>query len=255
MKIITYQVEKGGVGKTCLAVHHAWYLKQLGFKVLFVDLDPQASSSDILTREGAKPEWRANAIGMTLNLFFDTFEYPIHLKSNFDIFRSDHGLNEAGGNDINFFLVSLDKIEEHYDYLVIDTPPAVGTPMLAALAATDYLICPLELSEMGLSGIEFILSKQRDINAQRPKPIEFLGCLVSRWNRHHPEQNAAMTFLLEDDNLSKHIMRGYIVNRQGYATALEKSEPVWAITNNSSSATAGKEICGVFNTIQERIKL
>ena len=51
MKTITFFNNKGGVGKTSLAYHVSWMLKELGYKVLSVDLDPQANLTGMFINE------------------------------------------------------------------------------------------------------------------------------------------------------------------------------------------------------------
>ncbi len=151
---------KGGSGKTTTSVHLAQYLALRGYKVLAVDLDPQASLSTML---GSQPELDTKAnqtlygairyddercsirdvvrktyfAGLDLipaNLELQEFEHdtPMHLSSQ-----------DRDPRDIFFMRISntLDEIKDDYDVIVIDCPPQLGYLTLAALStATSVLI-------------------------------------------------------------------------------------------------------------------
>lgn len=151
---------KGGSGKTTTSIHLAQYLALRGYRVLAVDLDPQASMSAML---GCQPEFdveenqtlygairydderrpvqevirKTYFSGLDLipaNLELQEFEHdtPMHLSST-----------DRDPRDLFFMRISntLAEIEQDYDVVVIDCPPQLGYLTLAALsAATSVLI-------------------------------------------------------------------------------------------------------------------
>ncbi len=52
METIVINNQKGGVGKTTIAVHLAWYLAEAGRRVVILDLDAQGNATDTLARHG-----------------------------------------------------------------------------------------------------------------------------------------------------------------------------------------------------------
>jgi chromosome partitioning protein len=109
--IIAFLNQKGGVGKTTLAIHFAAALSRMGNKVLLVDADPQGSSLD----------WSAS-------------------RSDDDPTISVIGLPKPTLHK------ELPSIGANYDYVVIDGPPRVNELARSAIMASDIVIIPVQPS-------------------------------------------------------------------------------------------------------------
>ena len=139
-KIITFANQKGGVGKTSTTHIVSIGLAKRGYKVLACDLDPQANLSSVLgvnTKE--------------LVTLYDLFEGDCDIRDA--IITTDAGIDllvgslSLSGADRRYSATgdeyklkeALEEVKGDYDFILIDTPPALGVMSLNALATTDYL--------------------------------------------------------------------------------------------------------------------
>lgn len=162
---------KGGSGKTTTAAHLAQFLALRGYRVLAIDLDPQASLSALF---GHQPELD---VGPNETLY-GAIRYDSERRPLSDIVRATYtsGLHIVPGNlelmefehdtprilagrsmETAFFArvaEALSEIEDHYDVVVVDCPPQLGFLTMSALcAATSVLITvhPQMLDVMSMS--------------------------------------------------------------------------------------------------------
>lgn len=152
MKVVTLLNEKGGVGKTTLSTHIAAGLALKGYKVVFVDTDPQANGTgafglakspafyDICVRNA---DWRK-----MLNVVHpDVYSPPGHQsKGILYVLPSNHesrsvATNMSRRSDIRR---RFQELRNSIDFMVVDTSPTPSLVNEAILAATDYVLIPTD---------------------------------------------------------------------------------------------------------------
>jgi chromosome partitioning protein len=152
-KIISVTNQKGGVGKTTTSLALATGLQVKGFRVLAVDMDPQANFTFSLGGESGD--------GPTV---YDLLQgnvqprFAIQRTSYVDLISSSIVL---AGAELEFvdegreYILknALEPLRTRYDYIIIDTPPALGFLTINALAASDYMIIPMLADIFSLQGI------------------------------------------------------------------------------------------------------
>jgi len=171
--VIAIANQKGGVGKTTTAINLAAAFARKGKRVLLLDLDPQANSSISfldprsversiyeLMMDGQAVEnlhivpARINLAKLEAKLVGD-FDAPFRLKDRLEPFR------------------------QHYDVIVIDTPPTLGLITVNALVAASHVLIPIQSSYFALEGTDDLLETIEKVKA-RPNPnLELLGVLVT----------------------------------------------------------------------------
>ncbi len=154
--IITITNQKGGVGKTTTAAALLTALHRRGARVLGVDLDPQGSLGfslglDIEQCATIYDVFRGKAEPQDVVVSLDPCDL---LPSNILLSSAELEFNRPGRE---FLLKSaLSKIQDPYDFVVIDTPPALNLLTVNAYVATDSLIIPMAPEVLSLLGVSQI---------------------------------------------------------------------------------------------------
>lgn len=140
-KIITFANQKGGVGKTTTAHIVSVGFTKKGYKVLACDLDPQANLTSVL---GVDPDSDIVSIYDLFEGDCDITDAIVKTNSGVDLLVGSIMLSGAdrkysATGDEYKLKEALENIKEQYDFIIIDTPPALGVMSLNGLATTDYL--------------------------------------------------------------------------------------------------------------------
>ena len=174
--------QKGGVGKTTTAAALLASLAKRGARVLGVDLDPQGSLGFSLGLDieqcvtmydifrGAVEPGAAIAHTQTCDL----------LPSNILLSGAELEFNRPGRE---FLLkTALSKVEEGYDYIIIDTPPALNLLTVNAYVAADSLIIPMAPEVLSLLGVSQIKETIESVRSYYNPRLKVLGILLNRYS-------------------------------------------------------------------------
>jgi chromosome partitioning protein len=156
MKTLVVNNQKGGVGKTMLAVHAAWFLAEGGARVLFVDLDPQANASSTLS---------AARIGESCRLFLEP-SLVIEGGPGVSLLAGDRGLDAVDvqlTQSVTTFRDAYARFAGAFDYAVIDTPPTWSGRNYAALMVASSLLAPIDLETYALQGVKQLLAQKATV--------------------------------------------------------------------------------------------
>jgi chromosome partitioning protein len=245
MKTITIGNQKGGVGKSTIAVNLAFYLEDKGYKVLFCDVDGQGNSSSTLEKN-RKVNFNSSEL----------FTQPITISSEESIcvLKGTDNLSQIDRMDykqiITQFTNNLKSNSTNFDFCIIDTAPSLNLRLIAALTASDYVLCPIELSEWSLKGIQKMISTISSVKKKYNSGLNFIGMLPNRVNSRSKNHQQALRTLIS--KYPDHILNAYIVNRAPIADAIDKGVPVWE--NKSGNAReASKEFITVIERILEKM--
>ena len=182
MIVIAIANQKGGVGKTTTAINLAAALAMRSRKTLLIDLDPQANSSmsylDLRTIEGSM--YDVLAAGKPISDVVQHTQVP-----NLDVAPSRIALAKletqlVGEIDGHFRLKDrLAAVNGTYEFVVIDTPPALGLITVNALVASTHLLIPVQSSYFALEGTDDLLETVEKIRS-RPNPeLKLLGAVIT----------------------------------------------------------------------------
>lgn len=175
--------QKGGVGKTTTSNAFGLGLKEKGYRVLLVDLDPQGNLSFSV---GAETE-NSNTIYEVLTGEVSALE-AIQKTEIIDIIPSNIVLS---GVDLEFtqtgreFLLkeALEEIENEYDYIIIDTPPALNILTINAFAYSEDIIIPMLADIFSLQGITQLYETIDKVREHCNHAVKINGILLNRFNK------------------------------------------------------------------------
>ncbi|WP_435365863.1 ParA family protein [Haloarchaeobius sp. DYHT-AS-18] len=166
-RAVSVALQKGGVGKTTIAINLAERLANRGHNVLLVDLDQQGNATEGL---GLAEAYTADThIGdvlvddgdATLEDIIRETETVDVLPANEDLDGVENTIRSATFGELwirNKVIEPL--LGEEYDYIVIDSPPNLGPLSDASLIASQHVIVPLRMSEPSVSGFERMFKQQ-----------------------------------------------------------------------------------------------
>lgn len=214
MKKVTLANEKGGVGKTTLAVNIAAGLALRGKRVLLIDADAQANSTDNLGLEpypgfydwlvrGAAPEKVIASIHPAVyGCESDVPPLTPHELASLDEHDQAARLHQRGletsrlhllGSNVETYMIAsaireeglfarrLDELADRYDYAVIDTAPTPSLLHAEIYRGTQYILYPTLCETLSLKGLEDSVSRLRGIRRLNGKPVEVIGVVPNQY--------------------------------------------------------------------------
>lgn len=180
-EIIAVINQKGGVAKTTTTLAVGAGLSLRGFKVLYIDLDAQCNLSNTL-----KTDSSGLSIVELLELKASAKEV-IQKTVNGEVIPASPAL--AGAD--TFIIAtgkeyrlkeSLEIIKEIYDYILIDTPPALGVLTVNALTACTSAIIPAQADTYSLQGIAQLYTTIDTVRRYCNQSLKIKGILLTRYN-------------------------------------------------------------------------
>ena len=180
-KAIAVINQKGGVGKSTTALAIGAGLSLKGYSVLFIDLDAQGNLSYTL---GADTKGY-NAMGVLERP--ETAKEEIQHTPQGDIIASSPKLAgadkllEETGKEYRL-KEALESLQGAYDYIIVDTPPALGILTINALTACTGAIIPAQADIYSLQGIGQLNSTIETVKKYCNPSLSIMGIVITRFN-------------------------------------------------------------------------
>lgn len=180
-KIITVTNQKGGVGKTTTASALVSGLHERGARVLGIDLDPQGNLGFTLGLDIGQVNTVYDVLKGSLPI-----EQAIYRTEYGDILPSDIMLSTAemefNAPRREFMLEQhLRAVRDNYDFIIIDTPPALNILTINAYVCSNALIVPMEAEILSLVGVTQLQETIETVRSTFNPDLKVLGILLNKF--------------------------------------------------------------------------
>ncbi len=188
-QVIAIANQKGGVGKTTTSVNLSSALAEAGYKVLVIDLDPQANATTALGVD--KHSVVTQIYHVLLTGLCPREARQQSQVEGLDIIPSGIDLTGAELELVSVLAretrlsQALSEIRKDYDFVFIDCPPSLGLLTVNALVAADSVVVPLQCEYYALEGLSSLLGTvdlvRRSLNAR----LRISGVLLTMFDRRN----------------------------------------------------------------------
>lgn len=219
-RVLAIANNKGGVGKTTTARHFAAGLAAKGKQVLVVDMDAQGNLTERLLDTSSKevtPPHLANYFAGQLSfeqvLRSTSTERLSLVAAHPDLSLLDNGGSGWPDAELRFmqdlygtFGVPSPLRESPFDWIILDTPPAISRYTRAALGAADYVLAPARSRPSSLAGIANMLNTMDTMGELMGTSPQLLGCLVTHWGEDESSRDTYSRLQEQFDNRRSRIL-------------------------------------------------
>lgn len=173
-KTISFNIQKGGVAKTTSAVITAEILQQRGYDVLLVDFDPQRNLTHGLAVDKPKRPVADVLTGKT-----NIKDAILRTEAGLGLLPADRSLFALqAALESNALAKVLAPVSGYFDYVIIDTAPALSSLSVNALVASDLVVIPAVLGDFCDLAIRDVLNTI-DTVRQQNKKLPVAGILIT----------------------------------------------------------------------------
>lgn len=184
--------QKGGVGKSTITCNLAALSAAEGHRTLVIDLDPQSNTSHYLL--GAATD----ELESSLAEFFDQMlSFRLYQKEpiefvretpfeNLSVMPAERAMEDLQGKLESRYKIyklreALEELDEHFDEVFIDTPPALNFFTRSALIAADRCLIPFDCDDFSRRALYELLLNVREIQEDHNRDLEVEGIIVNQY--------------------------------------------------------------------------
>jgi chromosome partitioning protein len=240
-RVYAFTNQKGGVAKTTTTLNLAAAFVERGYRVLCVDLDPQAN---LTMSQGIDPDSLETSMydvlvqGMSIREVIRKREVDVACAS-IDLAGAEIAMSTMIGRE-RALQKALQPVKEDYDYVFIDTPPSLGLLTINALTASDKVIVPVQCEYLSMRGLVQLQNTLSMIRENLNPDVEIEGILPTLVDNRTVHAKEAIEIL--EENFGDRVFASRINKTVRFAEAPVKGMSVLKYDPDGKAAYAYRQL-------------
>jgi chromosome partitioning protein len=240
-RVIVFANQKGGVAKTTTTLNLGVAFKELGHRVLVVDLDPQGN---LTMSQGMNPDSIERSM-------FDVLVHRLPISeiihqaevdvavSSIDLAGAELALSSMIGRE-RALEKALLEVRDKYDFIMVDTPPSLGLLTINAFVAATGVIVPVQCEYLSLRGLVQLENTLAMVRENLNPEVKIEGILPTMFDRRTLHSREAVEIL--EESFGELVYKTRIRKTVRYAEAPVKGSSVLKYDPNGTAAEAYREL-------------
>lgn len=240
-RVIVFANQKGGVAKTTTTLNLGVAFKELGYRVLVVDLDPQGN---LTMSQGMNPD----AIERSM---FDVLVHRLPITeiihraevdvavSSIDLAGAELALSAMIGRE-RALEKALLQVRDSYDFIMIDTPPSLGLLTINAFVAATGVIVPVQCEYLSLRGLVQLENTLAMVRENLNPDVKIEGILPTMFDARTLHAREAVEIL--EENFGELVYKTRIRKTVRYAEAPVKGSSIMKYDPTGPAAEAYRDL-------------
>jgi chromosome partitioning protein len=240
-KVIAFANQKGGVAKTTTTLNLGVALKEMGYRVLVVDLDPQGN---LTMSQGMNPDAIERSMfdvlvhRVPISDVIHTVEVDIAVAS-IDLAGAELALSALIGRE-RALEKALVEVRDRYDYVLLDTPPSLGLLTINAFVAADGVIVPVQCEYLSLRGLVQLENTLAMVRENLNPNVRVQGIVPTMYDGRTLHAREAIEIL--EENFGDLVFQTRIRKTVRYAEAPVKGSSVLRYDPSGPAAQAYRDL-------------